>query len=80
MKKKYKVVNIPEEPTRHHLGNFGLVLIEEDLPQEICEAGFKAGLPYFAEAENAAEVPFISAPVSETALVEEKEEKRITKK
>lgn len=49
MAKKYKVVNLPDEPTRHHLGNFGLVLIQENLPQEICEAGFKAGLPYFEE-------------------------------
>jgi hypothetical protein len=50
MSKKYKVVSLPEEPTRHHLGNYGLVLISEDLPSEICEAGFHAGLPYFAEA------------------------------
>ena len=49
MSKIYKVVNVPTEPIRHHLGNFGLVLIKEDLPQKICEAAFKVGLPYFEE-------------------------------
>lgn len=56
MKKNYKVVNVPKQPTRHHLGNFGLVQIKEDLPQEICEAGFLAGLPYFEEVKPKAEV------------------------
>jgi len=56
MEKTYKVVNVPKEPTRHHLGNFGLVQIKEDLPQEICEAGFSAGLPYFEEVKPKVEV------------------------
>jgi hypothetical protein len=78
MEKKYKVVNLPKEPTRHYLGNFGLVEIKENLPSEICKAGFDAGLPYFAE------VPISETPVIEAAQVAEleevKEEKKLTKK
>lgn len=72
MEKKYKVVNLPKEPTRHHLGNFGLVLIKEDLPQEICEAGFKARLPYFEEIADEPKPIAVEEPklIDEPAIVE----------
>lgn len=83
MENTYRVVNLPKEPTRHHLGNFGLVEIKEDLPQEICEAGFNAGLPYFVKATPAVEAtPVVeAAPIVEAEPVEEvKEDKRVAKK
>lgn len=52
MKKTIKVVNVPKESTRHYIGNFGLVEIKEDLPQEICQAGYNAGLVYFEEVDT----------------------------
>lgn len=67
MGKSIKVVNVPKEPTRHHLGNFGLVLIAEDLPQEICEAGLKAGLPYFQEVESVETAETVAPIVEEVA-------------
>lgn len=70
MSKTYKVVSVPEEPTRHHLGDFGLVQISEDLPSEICEVGFRAGLPYFAEALS----------VAPTQVTESLEERKSVKK
>jgi hypothetical protein len=74
MSKTYKVVSVPEEPTRHHLGDFGLVQISEDLPSEICEVGFRAGLPYFAEALS------VNATQATDPLLDEKEERKSAKK